>query len=213
MRCATRCTRVRVFPVPAPAMMSRGPSPCVAAACWAGLRDMGGRYPETTGLGFGVWGLGWHKSRGWSRCAVLRRAAGLRGRHKRATRCVAPTGPRQVWWRTVRELATSCGRCRVGGMNAAPTCRRGGVRPEHPTSCRGSARTAQEGDAVRRPYRSKASLVAHRARTGDVLRAVPSGRHECRPYMSAGRCPYGAPCLPFAAQVDESRCGAVRSNM
>src|SRR5665647_2446876 len=44
MRCATRCTSVAVLPVPAPATMSSGPSPCFAAASCSGLSSssMGG---------------------------------------------------------------------------------------------------------------------------------------------------------------------------
>ena len=38
-RYARRCTRVRVFPVPAPAIISSGPSIVCAAARWLGLRE------------------------------------------------------------------------------------------------------------------------------------------------------------------------------
>ena len=38
MRCAIRRVRTVVFPVPAPAMMSSGPSPWTTASRWASLR-------------------------------------------------------------------------------------------------------------------------------------------------------------------------------
>ncbi len=38
VRCATRCVSTRVFPEPAPAITSSGPSVCRTASRWAGFR-------------------------------------------------------------------------------------------------------------------------------------------------------------------------------
>ena len=38
-RCATRCVRTRVFPEPAPAITSSGPSVVRTASRWAGFRS------------------------------------------------------------------------------------------------------------------------------------------------------------------------------